>query len=210
MVDTSFINDIENFLSEGGELDDFLDAMGIKKSTYYSWRSRGIPRSRIDEVAEFFGNYSSIEWGENVDLSEYLKDEIIDGDFLNVRPENLPNIFTPRGHLWFGGIGHIRVIGGPDDGKEFDEIYQRTTGNSFNYPSEAVESLSSIITKLFAPKGNPKGGSGQFKLEYISTEEGEYFDADDEPFFADGFLIWNTDYSDINPNKGRGETWEKE
>ena len=120
MVDNTFINQIENFLSEGGELDDFLDEMGIKKSTYYSWRSRGVPRSRIDEVAEFFGNYSSIEWGESVDLSEYLKDEIIDGDFLNVGPQNLPNIYTPRGHLWFGGVGHFRWIGGPNDGFEFD------------------------------------------------------------------------------------------
>ena len=137
-------------------------------------------------------------------MTNYLKLRIEkDGDFLNVGPQDLPNIFTPRGHLWIGCVGHIRVNGGVDDGLEFDEIYSRTTGNSYNYPEEAVPRLQEIISGLFTPKGKPTGASGQLICQYISTGNGPFFDADGVPFSFDSYLIWNTKYTDINPTKGR-------
>tara|TARA_R100000963_G_C4633957_1_gene98402 strand:- start:498 stop:1118 length:621 start_codon:yes stop_codon:yes gene_type:complete len=202
-------NDFRNFaidfIESGGSRDELLDYFGIEESTYYSWRSRGPPTSRIEQIRSFFEDDGAIEWGEDYDLSNYLIPVInSDGEFLNVGPDNLPDIYTPRGHLWIQCVGHIRVYGGIDDGKEFDEIYSRTTGNNFNYPSEAVPRLSEIIGGIFTPRGRETGTSGKLICQYISTMDlGQYRDADGEPFSAEGFLIWNTKYTDINPNKGR-------
>lgn len=212
MVDNNFRDFANDFIESGGSRDEILEYFGIKESTYYSWRSRGQPASRIDEISRFFVDDNSIEWGESIDLSSYLRGMIFPGeDFLNVSKNLLPNIFTPRGHLWFTGVAHFRWIGGPNSGKQFDEILSRTTGNSFNYPSEAVDRMSEFIEQIFETRIiTAKGGQYQVVVDWINTDGFMVFsNADDEPFSYTGQLIWNTKFTDINVSKGRegeGET----
>ena len=206
-------NDFKDFVAEfigmGGDLDELLEYFNIKKSTYYTWRSRGLPTSRIGQIERFFVDDNSLEWGESLDLSDFLANGLIypGENFLNVTPSLLPNSFTPRGHIWVTGVLHLRWIGGPDNGKEFDEIFGRTTGNSYNYPSEAVGRMQEFIDEIFSPRIiRTKGRRPNYKVvvDWINFDGFSFFFTEDgDPFSYTGQMIWNTKYTDINVSKGR-------
>ena len=209
MVD-NFRDFSDEFIGTGGNVEEILTYFGIKKSTYYSWRSQGLPKSREDQASRFFEDDSNLEWGESIDLSLFLKNEIFAGEsFLNSPKESLPLIFTPRGHLWLTGVLHIRWIGGPDNGKEFDEIFSRTTGNSYNYPSEASLRMQEFIDQIFSPRNIKTKGrrpNYQVVVDWINFDGSrEFFNEDGDPFSYTGSLIWNTKYTNINVQKGRKE-----
>jgi len=210
MDDNNFRDFAIDFIESGGSRDEILEYFNIKESTYYSWRSRGQPSSRTDEISRFFVDDNAIVWGESVDLSSFLKGTIYPKeDFLNIPPNLLPNIFTPRGHLWLTGVMRIRWIGGPLNGKAFDEIFSRTTNNQYNYPAEAVPRLNELIEEIFEPRIiTTKEGSYTVLVDWIKTDGGIFYNADDDPFSYIGQLIWNTKYTDINVSKGRKESSE--
>lgn len=188
---------VRKWREEGKLVKNIWGDLGISERTYYRWLYDGVPEYRVPEIE---GSEDRILWGENVDLSGYLS-EIIEngGSFIT---SELPRIYTERGHLWIECYGHYRIIGGIDDGKEWDEYISIVTQNRYHYPQEAVPQMQGYIDNEF----NPRIAKNNYLLvcDYIMCGEGLVLvNQDGDSFSGSGSLQWNTNYQDINPLHGR-------
>lgn len=167
----------------------------------------GLAKEFMDEFDYEEAGISDMDWGENLTLDEdeVLPNNIIDrGEFLsdNYGDFNLPNVFTPRGHLVARGRGTWRYIGGEFDGKEWDELVVIRTSNPYQLPDEALPELQEKIAERFTEirQGEDKVGSYQIVLVALDLSvESEGEDADGNYQIFEGGIEWNTEYNKTDP-----------